>query len=153
MGTESSNFGSQDIPLWGPKTILWYCATAIKIRTPWLSWLRVTVTAQDCKMNALSVTVTLLANWKSVPVSNWHSIRNVTPKGDTLTDRASISECCPHFWPYFWQRAGTKNKNKLSCLLWQMQLQPADIGWPTGNGKKLSKSQACCLAQLCQAAA
>ena len=26
-------------------------------------------------------------------------------------------------------------------------------GWPTGNGKKLSKSQACCLAQLCLAAA
>ena len=32
-------------------------------------------------------------------------------------------------------------------------LQPADIGWPTGNGKKLSKSQGCCLAQLCQAVA
>ena len=29
----------------------------------------------------------------------------------------------------------------------------ADIGWPTGNGKKLSNSQECCLAQLCQAAA
>ena len=26
-------------------------------------------------------------------------------------------------------------------------------GWPTGNGKKLSNSQACCLAQLCLAAA
>ena len=26
-------------------------------------------------------------------------------------------------------------------------------GWPTGNGKKLSYSQACCLAQLCLAAA
>ena len=32
-------------------------------------------------------------------------------------------------------------------------VQPADIGWPTGNGKKLSKIQACCLAQLCLAAA
>ena len=32
-------------------------------------------------------------------------------------------------------------------------LQPADIGWPTGYGKKLSCSQACCLAQLCLAAA
>ena len=32
-------------------------------------------------------------------------------------------------------------------------LQPADIGWPTGNGKKVSNSQACCLAQLCLAAA
>ena len=32
-------------------------------------------------------------------------------------------------------------------------IQPADIGWPTGNGKKLSNSQACCLAQLCLAAA
>ena len=31
-------------------------------------------------------------------------------------------------------------------------VQPADIGWPTGNGKKLSSSQACCLAQLCLAA-
>ena len=26
-------------------------------------------------------------------------------------------------------------------------------GWPTGNGKKLSNSQACCLAQLCLVAA
>ena len=26
-------------------------------------------------------------------------------------------------------------------------------GWPTGNGNKLSNSQACCLAQLCLAAA
>ena len=33
------------------------------------------------------------------------------------------------------------------------QLQPADIGWPTGNGKKLSNCQACCLAQLCLDAA
>ena len=32
-------------------------------------------------------------------------------------------------------------------------LQPADIGWPTGNGKKLSNCQACCLAQVCLAAA
>ena len=28
----------------------------------------------------------------------------------------------------------------------QKHIQPADIGWPTGNGKKLSKGQACCLA-------
>ena len=48
---------------------------------------------------------------------NGHCSRNVTPKGVTLTDRACISECCPHFCPYFWQRAGTENKNKLSCLL------------------------------------
>ena len=34
-----------------------------------------------------------------------------------------------------------------------LYVQPADIGWPTGNGKKLSKSQACCLAQLCLATA
>ena len=32
-------------------------------------------------------------------------------------------------------------------------LQPADIGWPSGNGKKWSNSQACCVAQLCLAAA
>ena len=32
-------------------------------------------------------------------------------------------------------------------------VQPADIGWPTGNGKKQSNSQPCCLAQLCLAAA
>ena len=40
--------GRQDIPLWWPKTILRYCATAGEIRTARLSWLRVTVTAQDC---------------------------------------------------------------------------------------------------------
>ena len=34
-----------------------------------------------------------------------------------------------------------------------IDVQPADIGWPTGNGMKLSTSQACCLAQLCLAAA
>ena len=28
-------------------------------------------------------------------------------------------------------------------------IQFADIGGPTGNGKKLSCTQACCLAQLC----
>ena len=39
-------------------------------------------------------------------------------------------------------------------LAWDhTSVQPADIGWPTGNGKKLSKSQACCLAQLCLGAA
>ena len=32
-------------------------------------------------------------------------------------------------------------------------LKPADMEWPTGNGIKLSTSQACCLAQLCLAAA
>ena len=32
------------------------------------------------------------------------------------------------------------------------EIQPADTGWPTGNGKKLSNSQACDLAQLCLAA-
>ena len=35
----------------------------------------------------------------------------------------------------------------------ESQLQPAGIGWPTGNGKKLSCTQACCLAQLCLAEA
>ena len=32
-------------------------------------------------------------------------------------------------------------------------VQPAVIGWPTGNGKKRSNSQACCLAKLCLAGA
>ena len=32
-------------------------------------------------------------------------------------------------------------------------VQPADIGWPTGYGKELSNCHACCLAQLCLAAA
>ena len=31
----------------------------------------------------------------------------------------------------------------------ELFLQPADIGWPTGNGEKLSNSQAYSLAQLC----
>ena len=46
---------------------------------------------------------------------------------------------------------GLKNKH-LSHASDKRLLQPADIGWPTGNGKKLSCSQACCLAQLCLAA-
>ena len=35
----------------------------------------------------------------------------------------------------------------------KMFIQPTDIGWPTGNGNNLSNSQACCLTQLCLAAA
>ena len=63
-------------------------------------------------------------------------------------------------------RAGGKRqptcKKKISGLLYtdlearlrvRKQLQPADIGWPTGNGKKLSNCQACCLSQLCLGAA
>ena len=34
-----------------------------------------------------------------------------------------------------------------------ISVHPADIGWLTGNGNKLSNSQACWLAQLCLAAA
>ena len=34
-----------------------------------------------------------------------------------------------------------------------LSVQCSCSGWPTGNGKKLSNSQACCLAQLCLAAA
>ena len=36
----------------------------------------------------------------------------------------------------------------LHNLVLPFSVQPEDIGWPTGNGKKLSNSQACCLAQL-----
>ena len=32
-------------------------------------------------------------------------------------------------------------------------VQPRDIDWPTGYGKELSNCHACCLAQLCLAAA
>ena len=42
---------------------------------------------------------------------------------------------------------------KMSSSKKGLRLQPADIGLPTGDGKKLSNSQACCLAQLCLAAA
>ena len=35
----------------------------------------------------------------------------------------------------------------------QANIQCSCSGWPTGNGKNLSNSQACCLAQLCLAAA
>ena len=39
-------------------------------------------------------------------------------------------------------------KKKILC---HVCLQGGWGGWPTGNGKKLSNSQACCLAQLCLA--
>ena len=42
-------------------------------------------------------------------------------------------------------------RNKRSTVYFNVQ--PEDIGWTTGNGKKISNSQACCLAQLCLAAA
>ena len=48
------------------------------------------------------------------------------------------------------QRINYSNIRSKNLLL---HVQPADIGWPTGNGKKLSCTQACCLAQLCLAAA
>ena len=48
---------------------------------------------------------------------------------------------------YAWLKLDITHKSKVSYL------QPADIEWPTGNGEKLSCSQACCLAQLCLAAA
>ena len=46
-------------------------------------------------------------------------------------------------------------QNPEGCFseLTAIYVQPADIGWPTGNGKKLSCRQACCLSQLCLAAA
>ena len=43
--------------------------------------------------------------------------------------------------------------SQLSAIFLLNPVQPADIGWPTGNGKKLSNCQAHCLAQLCLAAA
>ena len=46
-------------------------------------------------------------------------------------------------WRFFEER----RRNSLS------QIQGGRGGWPTGNGKKLSNSQACCLAQLCLAGA
>ena len=42
---------------------------------------------------------------------------------------------------------------KLLLRIMHLSVQPPDIGWPTGNGKKVSNSQACCLAQLRLAAA
>ena len=49
--------------------------------------------------------------------------------------------------------AGPDGKSR-DCL-WMVfnPVQGGWGGWPTGNGKKLSNSQACCLAQLCLAAA
>ena len=46
----------------------------------------------------------------------------------------------------------SRHFTRLQGVAVKSQLQPADIGWPTGNGKKLSCTQACCLAQLCLAA-
>ena len=37
------------------------------------------------------------------------------------------------------QNAGSRN---LVFTFWTSTVQPADIGWPTGNGKKLSCRQA-----------
>ena len=38
-------------------------------------------------------------------------------------------------------------------IFWIDNLKCSCSGWPTGNGNNLSNSQACCLAQLCLAAA
>ena len=55
----------------------------------------------------------------------------------------------------FSKRSLPNKIDPLTCLSYfsSVDLQPADIGWPTENGKKLSNSQACCLAQLCLAPA
>ena len=56
--------------------------------------------------------------------------------------------------PYGSTRGLTSARGRRGQRLFSLvHVQPADIGWPTGNGKKLSNSQACCLAQLCLAAA
>ena len=64
-------------------------------------------------------------------------------------------------WRWDCRRKADSPRSALSQVMTQVRfyldfmthLQPADIGWPTGNGKKVSNSQACCLAQLCLAAA
>ena len=50
-------------------------------------------------------------------------------------------------------RSKIRSFQKITYYINRDVVQPADIGWPTGNGKELSNSQACCLAQLCLEAA
>ena len=50
-----------------------------------------------------------------------------------------------------WFLATNNSNGKYMTSALQSIVQPTDIGWHTGNGKKLSCSQACCLAQLCLA--
>ena len=58
-----------------------------------------------------------------------------------------------HF-PFLERLKGSLAKDKNEILFSEFGMNyMADIGWPTGNGEKLSNSQACCLAKLGLAAA
>ena len=67
-----------------------------------------------------------------------------------LVDTIKGENNCAHGWTY-WQKG--VNANKLGIWSVCPSVQSADIEWLTGNGYKLSNIQACCLAQLCLAAA
>ena len=83
-----------------------------------------------------------------------HSLRSSSCMHDTTQGPGCLHEVWKLFANFLERGINFKNRSlmtKSGVLEWVVQ--PADIGWPTGNGKKLSNSQACCLAQLCLAAA
>ena len=70
------------------------------------------------------------------------------------TDSEVVREECLNIWP---THVTIFKLNRMVLLVIKVilytRVQGGWGGWPTGNGKKLSNSQACCLAQLCLAAA
>ena len=58
---------------------------------------------------------------------------------------------CIYFGVFIGQQNIRLSRRQI-CMPFLKTLVFVQGGWPTGNGKKLSNSQACCLAQLCLAA-
>ena len=76
-------------------------------------------------------------------INGWDLTVDLSGKGNRLPYNMQIVRRA--FIAYLETRNGR-------IISWK-NLQGGWDGWPTGNGKKVSNSQACCLAQLCLAAA
>ena len=73
----------------------------------------------------------------------WHSDAVQGPQGE---------KCSPSYLLLLARGQGPPHHARVYptlVLLLSLNVQCSCSGWPTGNGKKLSNSQACCLAQLC----
>ena len=108
--------------------------------------------------SASSPSVTILApTARSLPLcSRWRAgyLLNLgqLSKGCTELSNGQILGCVILRLGLLWPEANfTQPRPHLFCH--PCNVQGSCSEWPTGNGKKLSNSQSCCLAQMCLAGA
>ena len=95
-------------------------------------------------------------NW--ISFSSLPSIYNVVPtwlwniSWPTLAIHSSYTT---KRWTFLWEELHLQLRLAARAFITipAPEIQCSCSGWPTGNGKKLSNSQTCCLSQLCLAAA